>query len=143
MDELSGTQSAELMELISGVNRRYEQMMEAQLKPAGLPIEQYRILEALGRRDGLPMRELATEVFVDSTSLTKIVDRMIASGDVYRAQDSADRRKVLICLSDRGRATLTGARSTVESSRIGMVRQLGAIEAGQLKSLLENILVGD
>ncbi len=143
MDGLSDTQSAELMELISGVNRRYEQLMESRLKPAGLPIEQYRILKALGRRDGLSMGELAVEVFVDSPTLTKIIDRMIVSADVYRAPDPADRRKVLIFLSDKGQGTLKDARKTVEGSQSGMVRQLGATDAGRLKSLLENMLKDD
>ncbi|WP_018898127.1 MarR family transcriptional regulator [Rhizobium sp. 2MFCol3.1] len=140
MDSLSETQSAELMELISGVNRRYEQAMEARLKPTGLPIEQYRILEALHRKDGLSMGELAIEVFVDSPTLTKIIDRMITGADVYRAPDPNDRRKVLIFLSDKGRATLTDVRTVVQGSHAGMIKQLGAGEIGQLRTMLESML---
>ena len=48
---LSSAESRELIRLISGANRRLELVMEAHLKPNGMAIEQYRVLEALERRD--------------------------------------------------------------------------------------------
>ena len=140
MSTLSARESLELIQLISGVNRRLEQAVEARLKPAGIPIEQYRILASLSRQDGRAMGELAAEIFVDSPTLTKIVDRMVASADVFRAPDPRDRRKVLIFLSDKGRAAIAALRALVEAPEIDLVGPLGRGDAEQLRALLESLL---
>lgn len=140
MELLSDSESAELMELISGINWQYRQAVDLRLKPKGLPIEQYRILESLLRKDGQSMRELADEVFVDSASLTKIIDRMIGSADVYRAPEPTDRRKVLIFISAKGHKTLAELREALEGSRSGMVNRLGPERAAQLRELLQGML---
>ena len=85
----------DLPDLIRGVNRRLEQVLEAELKPKGVSLHQYRVLEALTERNGLPMGELATRLFVDGPTLTKIIDKMVESAEVYRGPDPHDRRKVL------------------------------------------------
>jgi hypothetical protein len=69
MDKL-GADPGQLLRLISGVNRHLLQNLEAQLRPSGLCIEQFRVLEALHAEDGLAMGELAARVFVDSPTLT-------------------------------------------------------------------------
>lgn len=140
MSTLSARESLELIQLISGVNRRLEQAVEARLKPAGIPIEQYRVLASLSRQDGRAMGELAAEIFVDSPTLTKIVDRMVANADVFRAPDPHDRRKVLIFLSDKGRAAIAALRMLVEAPDIDLVGPLGRGDADQLRALLESLL---
>jgi DNA-binding MarR family transcriptional regulator len=140
LEALSDSESAELLKLIAGVNREHELLLEMRLKPRGLPIEQYRILEALDRSDGLSMRELANEVFVDSTSLTKIIDRMMGNGDVYRAPDLHDRRKVLIFRSDKGAQRIKESREILSGSQSGMVNRLAPAEVGQLRALLKSLL---
>lgn len=133
----------ELIDLISGVNRRLEQKVEAQLKPAGIPIEQYRILEALGARNGRSMGELADLVFVDSPTLTKIIDRMVAKAEVYRAPDTHDRRKVLIFISDKGAETLGYLRALLVEPEADLASRFEASDADRLCSLLENLLQGN
>lgn len=140
MSTLSARESLELIQLISGVNRRLEQAVEARLKPAGIPIEQYRILASLSWHDGRAMGELAAEIFVDSPTLTKIVDRMVANADVFRAPDPRDRRKVLIFLSEKGRAAIAALRALVEAPEIDLVGPLARGDAEQLRALLESLL---
>lgn len=133
----------DLMHLISGVNRQLEQQVGARLKPAGVPIEQYRILEALTERNGRAMGELAGLVFVDSPTLTKIIDRMVAKAEVYRAPDPNDRRKVLIFISDKGADTLKHLRELLAEPENQLASRLEASDADQLCSLLENLLEED
>jgi DNA-binding MarR family transcriptional regulator len=143
MELLSDSESAELMELISGINWQYKQAVDLRLKPKGLPIEQYRILESLQRKDGQSMRELADDVFVDSASLTKIIDRMIGTADVYRAPEPTDRRKVLIFISEKGHRTLAELREALKGSRSGLVNRLGPDQVSQLRVLLQSMLKND
>ena len=133
----------DLMHLIGGVNRRLEQQIEERLKPAKTSIEQYRILDALGTRTGRSMSELAGLVFVDSPTLTKIIDRMVAKADVYRAPDPHDRRKVLIFISEKGSETLAQLQALVAQPEAELAARLPAGDADRLCSLLENLLIED
>ena len=88
----------QLAYLIATVNRQLEDELEETLRPEGLPIEQFRIINALAS-NGRSMRDLALLVQVDPSSLTKIVDRMVTESLVYRAVAPNDRRRILIFLA--------------------------------------------
>lgn len=129
----------EFVRLISGVNRQIEQSMEARLKPQGVSIEHYRVLDALVRENGMAMSDLARQVFVDGPTLTKIIDRMIASSDVYRAPDPNDRRKVLIFLSQRGQARFQELHGLLTADVEGIMPSLGRDASNTLKHLLQSV----
>jgi DNA-binding MarR family transcriptional regulator len=130
----------DLPDLIRGVNRRLEQTLEAELKPRGMSLDQYRVLEALTERNGLPMGELAIRLFVDGPTLTKIIDRMVESAEVYRGPDPNDRRKVLIFLSRRGAARFEDIGPLISSIQRNILGRLGASDAAALTSLLSELL---
>lgn len=90
--------------MIARVNRRLEEELADRLKPGGVPIEQFRILEALSQRGPQPMGALAAAALVERPTLTKIVDRMVAAGLVFRTPDAEDRRRVNIALAPEGAA---------------------------------------
>src|SRR3984885_15790572 len=94
----------QLAYLIATVNRHLEDELEETLRPEGLPIEQFRIINALASSNGRSMRDLASIVLVDPSLLTKIVDRMVIESLVYRAVAPDDRRRILIFLAAKGKA---------------------------------------
>jgi DNA-binding MarR family transcriptional regulator len=130
----------DLPELIRGVNRRLEQMLEAELKPRSISIHQYRVLEALTEQNGLPMGDLATRLVLDGPTLTKIIDRMVESAQVYRAPDPHDRRRVLIFLSQRGAEQFKDIGPVIKSIQQRLLNRLGASDATVLTSLLSELL---
>lgn len=130
----------DLPDLIRGVNRRLEHALEAQLKPRGMSLHQFRVLEALVERNGQPMGDLAIRLFVDGPTLTKIIDRMVGSSEVYRGPDPHDRRKVLIFLARRGTAHFKDIRSEIASIQQDILDKLGASDAAALTSLLSRLL---
>ncbi|WP_061020375.1 MarR family transcriptional regulator [Bradyrhizobium sp. CCH5-F6] len=130
----------DLPELIRGVNRRLEQMLEAELKPRSISIHQYRVLEALTEQNGLPMGDLATRLLIDGPTLTKIIDRMVESTQVYRAPDPHDRRRVLIFLSQRGAEQFRDIGPVINSIQQKLLNRLGASDATVLTSLLSELL---
>lgn len=129
-----------LPDLIRGVNCRLKQALEAQLKPRGFSLHQYRVLEALDAQNGLPMGDLATRLLIDGPTLTKIIDKMVASAEVYRGPDPHDRRKVLIFLSRKGAGCLRDIRSLGISIQQDLVDRLGPAEAATLTNLLLELL---
>ncbi|MCY1667666.1 MarR family winged helix-turn-helix transcriptional regulator [Rhizobium sp. SL86] len=125
----------QLSNLICGVNRQIEQTLDTGLRSHGLSIEQYRVLQAVNAENGVAMGDLATRVFVDSPTLTKIIDKMVASADVYRGPDPRDRRRVLIFLSDKGAARLEAVRSIGVHLERQLAELLGHEQADFLRHL--------
>lgn len=140
MAKVSAGEALDLIQLISGVNKRLEQAVGARLKPTGIAVEQYRVLRELDRANGQTMGDLAAAVFVDAPTLTKIIDRMIAGGLVFRSPDPHDRRKVLIFLSESGQSTLADLKTLVEGPEDRLVGPLAPGDVRQLRALLQSLL---
>jgi len=126
--------------LIASVNRRLEEELEEKLRPDGIPIQQFRILGALTSQNGQSMGDLATQVLVESTTLTKIIDRMVADGLVYRAPDPKDRRKVLICLATKGIALHERLGGLVGDQQRQIIKRLENGKAEELQKLLLDLV---
>ena len=80
-----------------------------ELTDAGLPdLGWYDLLWALRRSpDGrLRVNELAREVVLSPTAMSRFVDRAVAAGVVAREPDPDDRRAQQVVLTDEGRALL-------------------------------------
>ncbi|HEY0357085.1 MAG TPA: MarR family transcriptional regulator [Mycobacteriales bacterium] len=78
---------------------------DAVLKPYGITFARYEALVLLrfARRGALPLKIMGERLMVHPTSVTNIVDRLVASGLVERRPNPADGRGVLASLTDEGR----------------------------------------
>lgn len=91
--------------LIASLNRQLQKEMEQRLHPLKIPMEQIRVIEILAaplNADGIEMTALARLAIIDPSTLTKVIDRMISEGLVYRAADPSDRRRVRVLLTQEG-----------------------------------------
>jgi DNA-binding MarR family transcriptional regulator len=129
----------QLAYLIASVNRHLEEELAEQLRAEGMPIEQMRILTALADGVGLPMGDLATIVLVEGPTLTKIVDRMVTNSLVYRSPDAKDRRRILIFMTPRGKATYERIRGIAADQQSRLLERLQGQQYEQLKGLLESL----
>lgn len=75
----------------------------ALLNHHGLTYPQYLVLLVLWEEEGLTVKEIGTKLFLDSGTLTPLLKRLEAAGQVRRARDRADERQVSIFLTDKGR----------------------------------------
>ncbi|KPF98163.1 hypothetical protein IP86_11890 [Rhodopseudomonas sp. AAP120] len=126
--------------LIASVNRQLEEELSDSLRPEGIPIEQFRILNALAETDGLSMGELAAAVLVDAGSLTKIVDRMVADALVYRGVAPSDRRRIRIFLASKGKATNKRLKGISNKQQRGLIERLDPAKAKELTRLLRGLI---
>ena len=88
------------------------------------------VLEAEGPTQ---MRRMAEALDVSDASATGIVDRMEKRGLVERRHDTADRRVVLVGLTDEGRNVFS---KMVEHRRQLLVRVLAELSADEVAALL-------
>jgi DNA-binding MarR family transcriptional regulator len=130
----------QLAYMIASINRQLEAELEERLRPGGVPIEQYRILEVLDANEPAAMGEIAQQSLIEAPTLTKIIDKMVAEGLVYRAPDPNDRRRVLILTAPGGKALFKRLRgvSTAQEQRI--VELLEGDKAAALRSLLKELI---
>jgi len=130
----------QLAYMIASLNRQLEAELEDRLRPGGVPIEQYRILEVLDAKEPAAMGEIAQQSLIEAPTLTKIVDKMVAEGLVYRAPDANDRRRVLILTAPAGKTLFKRLRgvSTAQEQRI--IDLLEGDKAAALRSLLKELI---
>jgi MarR family transcriptional regulator, organic hydroperoxide resistance regulator len=126
-----------LQSLLSEASRRAYADMERVLGPEGVPVEYWRVLEVLADESGRAMSALAEAVSMKLPSLSKLIDRMVASAMVQRAPDPQDQRRVLVYISDLGLATVQGLRGTVQRQRMTLESSLGSRKGEELKRLLQ------
>jgi DNA-binding MarR family transcriptional regulator len=74
------------------------------LERLGLTYPQYLVMLALWEAEPLTVSDLGARLFLDSGTLTPLLKRMQASGWLQRARDAADERRVMVSLSEAGRA---------------------------------------
>lgn len=140
MDTTRITQhEADLARLLTLVERRVTGRLAATLDAAGATIEEWRVTSLLADGGGHPMTEIAEYALLPPPTLTKIVDRMVSSNLVYRRVDDADRRRVLVFLSDRGRELHGELAAATESERASLTAAVGAEELALLGVLLARI----
>ena len=100
-----------------------------------LTYPQYLVMLCLWERDGLPVHALGERLHLDSGTLTPLLKRLEVRGLVTRTRDSADERRVLVSMTDAGRALREAALPIPE--RIGCALDLSTAEAqAQRQSLI-------
>ena len=94
---------------VLNVHARLTQNVEAALAKAGLPqLAWYDVLWALHRAPGkaLRMGELADQVTISRSGLTRLVDRIEAEGLLERHPSEGDRRAIDVAITPAGSALL-------------------------------------
>jgi DNA-binding MarR family transcriptional regulator len=79
-------------------------------------LDEWAVLSALSDGVGHPMRQIADITHTPPPTLTKMIDRLMAGGLVYRRTDPVDRRRVLVFVTVRGRSRYRRLRSLVDAS---------------------------
>lgn len=103
----------------------------------GLTYPQYLVMLVLWEQDGVTVSELGERLFLDSGTLTPLLKRLEAQGQIARLRDVQDERRVRITLTSQGRALRDQAEAipqcVLQSSQCS-IAELGAL-TGQLKDL--------
>jgi DNA-binding MarR family transcriptional regulator len=111
------------------------------LKPLGLTYPQYLVMLVLWEEEPQTVGALGARLYLDSGTLTPLLKRMEAAGLVSRTRDAEDERRVLIGLTERGRAlradalhvpeTIAGGRSPegLDELREGVRRLVAMLAA--------------
>lgn len=121
--------------VVSAVNRDLEQQ-------SGIPVGWFEVLIRLSRSPGrqLRMSELAAQVSLSTSGLTRLVDRVEAAGYIRREACPSDRRGAFAVLTPAGREALERTLPAhLESLERHVAGPLGPDGLAQLESLLRTL----
>jgi DNA-binding MarR family transcriptional regulator len=92
-------------EIASLVYQRLHALQRGEKCCFGVTLSQCLILELLHRQGPLTTRDLAEQLGLDSSTVTRVVDVLVRDQKLRRARDEQrDRRRVFVSLTARGRA---------------------------------------
>ncbi|MBQ8955192.1 MAG: MarR family transcriptional regulator, partial [Clostridia bacterium] len=107
-------------------------------RPDGRNASQGRVMRILSQHDGLSQRELQEGLGIRPGSLSELVTKLEDKGLLQREQDGEDKRRVLLHLTDAGRAAASEAPSPRErDSRFDVLTEQ---ERDSLRAILTKLL---
>lgn len=85
--------------------------LDTTLRPFGITFARYEVLVLItfSREGSLPLSKIGQRLQVHPTSVTSVIDRLVASGLVERTADEADRRRILASLTPEGKSVVQEA----------------------------------
>jgi DNA-binding MarR family transcriptional regulator len=127
-----------LLYLVKRVELVVRARLEEVLKPAGVTALQYTALTVLERQDALTAAQLARDSFVTAQSMADMVRTLETRGYVVRRPNPANRRELLIALTDLGHRLLAEYAQPVRDLERRMTDGLSAEETDQLRATLDH-----
>jgi DNA-binding MarR family transcriptional regulator len=130
---------------IQALDMHLRHELERALAHEGLKMWEFKTLHIL-RRGGPPYRATATELAasldLSPAAMTKRLDNLEQDGYLRRSHDDADRRRVLITLTQAGMSVWENTISLQDRVERQLVDVLRPDEQDQLVSLLRTLLLG-
>jgi len=113
--------------------------INAALAPFGLTFSRFEVLALLSfaRKHELPMGKIGSRLQVHPTSVTSLVNRLVADGLVERVAHATDRRTTLVRLTRAGAKLAPKCAAALESVEFG----LDGLSSGDLDLLSTTISV--
>ncbi len=123
------------------IEKLLDRAAAANLARAELTHEEFKVLLALhgGRRSH---GALSRELMVSTGAMTNRLDKLERGELVRRERDPADRRGVLLALTDTGRERLNNAIDFAAAEERDLLGALSSAERDQLNKLLAKLLAG-
>lgn len=89
---------------VYNVNRLFNKFYQEALKTFDLTYPQYLLLTVLWNHDHRELRELGEALHLSSNTLTPLIKRLAAHGWVTREHPAADKRRLIVSLTDHAKA---------------------------------------
>jgi DNA-binding MarR family transcriptional regulator len=108
----------------------------------GMSLAQLYVLEQLSESPVESLQELADKTATHQSSVSVVVRRLESRGFLTRTTAPGDRRRVLIAVTDEGRAALQAAPQTLHKQLVAGLETLSVEDRAQLADLMERWMQG-
>jgi len=130
-----GCSSFKLRKLSRRVSQHFDQIVSV----AGLKTTQYSLLSHVVRLGPVKPGELASEMEMDASTLTRNLQPLVAQGWV-EVGPGADARSRLVAATDAGREKHTEAKREWKRAQIAFNQRLGEARVARLHAVIEDCL---
>lgn len=114
--------------------------IERAMEPLGLTNAQWRPLGLMHIGPPKTVAELARECFLDTSAMTRLLDRLEAKGYCTRTRSNEDRRVVTLTLTDAGRSAAQNIPDVLYGIQNTYLKGFSTDERHTLKALLQRVL---
>lgn len=130
---------ARLWQTLDRVHNVLARRIQGRLAEHGLTVPQYRVLRRL--QDGAPQgpQAFAAEMGVTPGNLTGVIDRLEEAGLVRRDRGGADRRCLVLHLTDAGRAKIEEAAPSVRAHVAALLAPLSPVDVADMQDALDRL----
>lgn len=97
------------------------------------------VLNSLGQEDTITASELGKRTYLDSATLTGILDRLEAAGWLERQRHPEDRRALHICLTEAGKKLAGDISKEAAAANDTFLASLSPLEKEMLYGLLQKV----
>ena len=126
---------------VSSVGRALARAFDAALAEAGGSLPMWLVVLALKQERWRTQQELAREVGIQSSTLTRHLDNLEDAGLVLRTRDPADRRVMRIELTTAGHGKFADLREAAAAFDRRLRTGFSDVELEQLRTMLDRLKV--
>jgi len=126
--------------LLSRVKMGLQEALDRELAPFDITSAQYVILVNLAHGEADSASELCKGVSYDPGAMTRMLDRLERKGLIRRVRCGDDRRKVILQLTDEGKAVYPKLVAVHVKVLNHFLRNFSKTQVGQLETLLRRML---
>ncbi len=125
--------------VLTKAQQSVHQLFKTELTPFGVTPGQYSVLNCLWHENGQTVKQLAEHLYLDSSTVTGILDRMEHKGLIEKKADPRDRRALQVLLTSKGRALEKPlSQAIIKANQIAR-REMDDKEYTYLKGLLSKL----
>ncbi|AKC71651.1 MarR family winged helix-turn-helix transcriptional regulator [Pandoraea oxalativorans] len=129
-----------LLYLLARASALVSDEFHREVAAAGLGVLEWRVLATLSDGQARIINQLADIVLAKQPTVTKVVDRLEASGDVVRGESATDRRQSLVSLTEAGIAHVTPLLAGARRHEASVLARFGEPQSAQLKEALRELI---
>ena len=133
-------QEREMERLFRAVHWHHKRIMEHHLERTGLSRSQHMTLIYLSNHAGCSQKDIAIAHNISTAAATMNLQRLEKEGMLKRCVDSADNRRNVLSITDKGRAVVEQSHKIFEAVDSLMLVGLSKEERKQFQTVLEKMM---
>lgn len=132
-------QARALHQVVTELVKKYQFRDRNEICCYGVSVSQCYALEAIGQRGRMTMGELAGQLHLTVSTMTRIVDQLVGKGFAHRDADAHDRRLCWVELTPAGQTLLSRIQDEILATEKEILRKIKPAERERLLSALQEL----
>lgn len=126
--------------LISAIHRKIHQRVASELKEQDIDIGQFFFLLYILKNDGISQDQMAQNLFLDKTTASKGIKRLMQMGCVERNVNPKDRRQFQLCTTQKAKDLAPELDKIYAETQAIIVKNLTGEETESLSKILNKMI---